>query len=202
MTTIAPAVALALLNLIWIAVLARIFFRPGQLNVQWWLNTAPFIWAGVAVVGGVTEVLPGSVADSPLWTSAFATVAALLCMASFGLMGYAVGTHHARPSLWRQSDDAPERLVTGGPYAWIRHPFYTSYILTLFACLLIVPHWFSLAALVWGYKRMNDTAALEEGRFLASSVFGGEYRSYVQRTGRFMPRWRARGVRARPAQPA
>ena len=94
------------------------------------------------------------------------------------------------PLLLVQGLGRPEGLTDG---------FYTSYILTLFACLLIVPHWFSLAALVWGCKRMNDTAALEEGRFLASSVFGREYRSYVLRTGRFAPRWRAAGVGARAA---
>ena len=189
MSAKAPALALAALDLVWIAVLARLFFRPGRLNAQWWLNSAPFALAGVMLVADFTGAVTTPITGAPVWSVAVASLGALLCAASFGLMGWTVGAHRSRPALWRQSDDTPDNLVTEGPYAWIRHPFYASYIVTLVACAILVPHWASLAALALGWHRLNSTAALEEERFL-TSPFGERYRAYMLRTGRFLPRRR------------
>ena len=185
-----PAMALALVNLTWIAVLARVFFLPGQFNLRWWLNTAPFVLAGAALLG----VQLGVLSPYPAFTEragGMAILAILLCASAQALMGYALGTHRIRLALWQQSDDAPEHIVTEGAYGLVRHPFYTSYLLTMVGCVLAAPTLWTVAALAYSFHRMNATAAREESRFLASS-FGESYSAYMRHTGRFVPAARAR----------
>ena len=56
--------------------------------------------------------------------------------------------------------------------------------------MLHLPHGSTLAVLLFGMTVLSLTARREERRLL-SSAFGGEYRAYMTRTGRFLP---ARGV--------
>lgn len=194
-TPAAPAIVLGLLALIWIAVLARVFFLPGEWNLQWWLNTAPFAAAGVAMGGVLAGVLdpwvaPTSTAGGLMAVASVATVAGALALG-----GLALGTHRRRLALWHQHDDGPEHLVTEGPYATIRHPFYTSYIVTLVGCTLAAPHVLTTAMLIVAVHRLNRTAAREETRFLASDDLGRRYAEYVRRTGRFVPIRRSRSPR-------
>ncbi len=82
------------------------------------------------------------------------------------------------------------RLVTSGPYATIRHPVYTAAMLmSLGAGLLFL----NLALLVdvlvvAGLARYR--ANLEERLLSSPQGFGLQYRAYVARTGRFLPRLR------------
>jgi len=188
-TTATAAIALALVALCWIAALARFFFLPGTWNVQWWLNTLPFAGAGVGMLalllGRATPLVePTSPAGGWL-----AVAAVLVIAGALGLSAFTLGTHRRRLALWHQHDDDPEHLVTEGPYAWIRHPFYTSYVATMVGCVLAAPHGSTLAMLAVVVYRLNGTAAREEARFLASERLGGRYAAYVRRTGRFVPRW-------------
>lgn len=188
-TAATPAIVLGLLSLVWIAVLARIFFLPGEWNLQWWLNTGPFVVGGLGMLGVASgHLIPWVPAEGPLG-GALAVAGAVLMALALALSGYTLGTHRRRLALWHQADDAPEHLVTEGPYARIRHPFYTSYLLTLAGCVLAAPHWITLSVLAFLAYRLNGTAAREERRFLASGRFGAAYRAYVERTGRFWPRF-------------
>jgi protein-S-isoprenylcysteine O-methyltransferase Ste14 len=187
MSITVPAIVLGLLSLIWIAVLARIFFLPGEWNLQWWLNTAPFAVGGIGMLGvlmGWTTPLVDPL--GPVGGS-MAILAVVMMAVAVGLVGFTLGTHRRRLALWHQNDDAPAHLVSEGAYARIRHPFYTSYLVTLTACVLAAPHWINLLVLVFVAYRLNATAAREEARFLASPTLGAEYASYMNRTGRFVP---------------
>lgn len=187
LTITTPAIVLGLSSLIWIAVLARVFFLPGEWNLQWWLNTAPFVAAGMTMLGVVTGRVAPLVDPASVSGTLTAVTAVLLMAGALVLSGFALGAHPRRLALWHQTDDAPEHLVTEGPYAWIRHPFYTSYIVTMIGCVLAAPHWMTLAMLAAVVYRLNGTAAREEARFLASDGFGEPYAAYVRRTGRFVP---------------
>lgn len=186
-TTAAPAIVLGLASLVWIAVLARIFFLPGEWNVQWWLNTAPFIVAGLGMVGVLTGATTPLIEPSTSVGGLLAIASALVVSASLGLSGFTLGTHRRRLALWHQRDDHPEHLVTEGPYAVVRHPFYTSYIASMVGCVLAAPHVVTLAMLVVVAFRLNATAAREEERFLSSETLGARYAEYVSSTGRFLP---------------
>ena len=97
--------------------------------------------------------------------------------------------HHA---LGRNWSDAPRlqtehTLVTSGPYRWIRHPIYTAFLLILSTPLLISANWF--IGLVWIAMTVLDVIRrirIEEA--LLISRFGDRYRSYMQATGRLLPR--------------
>jgi protein-S-isoprenylcysteine O-methyltransferase Ste14 len=90
-------------------------------------------------------------------------------------------------ALWHQRDDAPQHIVTWGAYRRIRHPFYAAFLLILAGAFLFAPSLGTAATLAFGALQLNRTAAGEERR-LAASAFGADYRTYVARTGRFLPR--------------
>lgn len=181
------AIGVLLVMLGWIGLLPRLFFRPGRRNLQWWLNALPFWAAGATLVAaalGVVEPLRPSRDASALSLS----VASLgVSAASARLLSRTLATHERALALWHQTDDRAEHLVTSGPYAYIRHPFYASFILTLAACVLAAPHPLTLAALAVGAYRLSRTALAEEKRLVASDV-GEAYTAYMRSTGRFLPR--------------
>jgi len=107
-------------------------------------------------------------------------------LASIALISFTSGTHRTRLALWHQKD-APESIVTYGAYRYVRHPFYTAFLLALFGGLVFCPHAGTLFAFVSGFLILNFTAAREE-KFLSESQFSREYREYLERTGRFLPR--------------
>src|SRR3989338_3574926 len=80
------------------------------------------------------------------------------------------------------------RLVTSGPYRWIRHPLYSFGTLLLLGFSLLAASWFIAAAAVTGGILLARRTPIEEARLLEQ--FGEEYHSYIQRTGRFLPRLR------------
>jgi protein-S-isoprenylcysteine O-methyltransferase Ste14 len=79
-------------------------------------------------------------------------------------------------------------LVTTGPYCWIRHPFYVATALSVVANGLTTANWFLLAAGTLTMALLVARTTREEALLLAR--FGAAYRSYVDRTGRFLPRMR------------
>ena len=78
-------------------------------------------------------------------------------------------------------------LVSHGPYQWVRHPFYVCAALLVVALSLITAN---LTFLMIGGGMVGLLALrtrVEEANLLAR--FGQDYRSYMDRTGRFFPRF-------------
>ena len=80
-------------------------------------------------------------------------------------------------------------LVTSGPYRWVRHPFYDSVVLLVLASSLIAANWFLFATGGLFFLLAIVRTRTEEEKLLAR--FGDSYRTYMERTGRFLPRMRA-----------
>jgi protein-S-isoprenylcysteine O-methyltransferase Ste14 len=79
------------------------------------------------------------------------------------------------------------RLVTDGPYRYVRHPMYSSFWLWAAAQALLLPNWVAgLSGLVGVGLLYFGRVGAEEA--LMQKVFGDEYRSYAERTGRIIPR--------------
>ena len=106
---------------------------------------------------------------------------------SIALIAYTIGTHRVPLALWHQDDDAPRSIVTYGAYRYVRHPFYTAFLLALTGIVVACPHPAMLACLAYAMTILQVTARKEEQK-LSRSEFGDEYRSYLTRTGRFFPR--------------
>ena len=85
-----------------------------------------------------------------------------------------------------------ERLCTGGPFRFVRHPLYAAWIVLVCAGLsLFLNSWILLIWVVslqplWHLLVPREERMMEE-------LFGDEYRTYAARTGRFIPRVAGRG---------
>jgi protein-S-isoprenylcysteine O-methyltransferase Ste14 len=78
------------------------------------------------------------------------------------------------------------RLVTAGPYRWIRHPLYSFGSLLLLGFSLLSASWFIAGAALVAAPFLVSRTRTEEARLLER--FGDDYRAYIQHTGRFLPR--------------
>jgi protein-S-isoprenylcysteine O-methyltransferase Ste14 len=80
-------------------------------------------------------------------------------------------------------------LVTHGPYRWVRHPFYTSCLICILGVSFAMANWFVMltGAIVW-FAFLLPRTRMEEMNLLAR--FGDDYHGYMQRTGRFWPRFK------------
>jgi protein-S-isoprenylcysteine O-methyltransferase Ste14 len=77
-------------------------------------------------------------------------------------------------------------LVRHGPYRWIRHPFYDSAALLTLAVSLIAANWFVFVTGLMAFGLLIIRTRKEEENLVAR--FGDAYQTYMQRTGRFLPR--------------
>jgi hypothetical protein len=82
-------------------------------------------------------------------------------------------------------DTPPERLVTGGPFAFCRNPMYLGHIIFLAGLALALQSWLAAAlaagTAVWFQFRVRrDERRLEER-------FGEPYREYLGRVKRWVP---------------
>lgn len=77
-------------------------------------------------------------------------------------------------------------MVIQGPYRWVRHPLYTVGFLLFVGLSLLAANWFIALVLVLGIIPLTMRTPIEEARLLER--FGDEYRAYMQRTGRYLPR--------------
>lgn len=79
-------------------------------------------------------------------------------------------------------------LVTSGPYRWVRHPLYTVGFLAFTGLSLLSANGFIFAVLLLGYPVLLARTPIEERRLVEK--FGDEYRQYMGRTGRYLPKFR------------
>jgi protein-S-isoprenylcysteine O-methyltransferase Ste14 len=80
-----------------------------------------------------------------------------------------------------------QSLEIGGPYKWVRHPMYTILFLLGIAYFFISANW--LIAAVWiGWIAGTVASMLRDEEAALIERFGEEYRTYMRRTGRYLPR--------------
>lgn len=74
-------------------------------------------------------------------------IALIIQIASIGIMIWARVTFGMR-SFQVSSNATKEKLVTNGPYKWLRHPIYASIIYFFLACLIAYPNYKTLIAVL------------------------------------------------------
>ena len=77
-------------------------------------------------------------------------------------------------------------LVVHGPYSWIRHPLYDSAVLLMVAVSLIAANWFLFMTGIVVFSLLKIRTRTEEENLVLR--FGDGYRTYMERTGGFLPR--------------
>ena len=79
-----------------------------------------------------------------------------------------------------------QTLVETGPYRWVRHPMYTAFYMLHIAAFFLTANWFIGVTWLIG---LSIIIALRVNReeAMMMKTFGDQYRSYMKRTGRFVP---------------
>jgi protein-S-isoprenylcysteine O-methyltransferase Ste14 len=78
------------------------------------------------------------------------------------------------------------KLVTNGIYRWVRHPLYTVGSSLFISFGMMAENWFIAALGVLAFIGMAIRTPKEEANLIEK--FGDEYREYMKRTGRFLPK--------------
>ena len=78
------------------------------------------------------------------------------------------------------------RLVDSGPYAFIRHPMYTSFLLMGIGQALLLSNWIVGLAGLTGFAILFFMRVGSEERMMLAN-FGQQYRAYMDRTKRIIP---------------
>ncbi len=120
----------------------------------------------------------------PPWLRWAGFVLGLASLAWWAWTQSALGAHWSAQLQLREG----HRLVTTGSYARVRHPLYTAMLGVTTAFALVTSHWAFVAFGVLSIVMLLLRVPREERMML--DEFGPEYAAYMQRTGRFLPRWR------------
>ncbi len=80
-----------------------------------------------------------------------------------------------------------QTLVTDGPYHWVRHPMYTSFVWLWVGFFLISTNWFIGLTGILGFVWAIVVRTPKEEQMMIER-FGDEYLTYMKRTGRYLPR--------------
>ena len=109
-------------------------------------------------------------------------VLGLLCVGGVYWLFSSIGSSITPTSVTREK----HTLVTHGPYRWVRHPLYTIGSSLFIAFGMMADNWFVALLGVLAFIAMAVRTPKEEANLIEK--FGDEYREYMKRTGRFLPK--------------
>lgn len=118
----------------------------------------------------------------PDWVRWLGVVIGFLCTLGIYWLFSSIGAGITPTSATRKE----HRLVTSGPYRWVRHPLYTVGTSMFVAFGMMADNW-SIALLgILSFLAMAARTPKEEANLIEK--FGDEYRDYMKQTGRFFPK--------------
>ncbi len=79
----------------------------------------------------------------------------------------------------------PERIVTEGPYRYVRNPMYLGHLIFMLGLALTFWSWFAAALFVVNAVWFHRRALADEARL--RTLFGAEYTDYQARVKRWIP---------------
>jgi protein-S-isoprenylcysteine O-methyltransferase Ste14 len=96
--------------------------------------------------------------------------------------------HHTLREYWSTALQLRKShsLITSGPYRWIRHPMYSALMLCFVGLSLVSAVWPFILLVFLSILFFCRVVGREETMMIEQ--FGNEYRAYMKRTGRFLPR--------------
>jgi protein-S-isoprenylcysteine O-methyltransferase Ste14 len=98
----------------------------------------------------------------------------------------AIRAQHHLAGEWTAGVEASDSLVTSGPFARVRNPFYLGCFFASASVFIAVPSAVALAGLALHIAAAEIIVRCVEEPILAQA-HGAEFSSYKQRTGRFLP---------------
>lgn len=113
-------------------------------------------------------------------------IGVVLYVCSLSLFWWAITSNREKPLSAAFSPDAPVHLVQHGPYRFIRHPFYSSYLLAWTAGVFAAANLWLIPTVLVMLAIYIRAARFEEAKFSASSL-APDYSNYRSSTGLFIP---------------
>jgi protein-S-isoprenylcysteine O-methyltransferase Ste14 len=141
--------------------------------------------SSLGMVGYLLEIGNGGVPD---WRRAAAF--SLQALAGGLFLWACAATRLDRPALAFSRSD-PFRLFDAGPFRFVRHPFYMSYLMFWLACALATSSFLVITVTI-SLIIIYSAAALQEQNAFLSSALRPEYEAYRRTTGFFWPKLRFR----------
>jgi protein-S-isoprenylcysteine O-methyltransferase Ste14 len=80
------------------------------------------------------------------------------------------------------------QLITSGVYKYVRHPMYAATLMWGVTQVLILHNWIAGCSPLLSFMLMYFLRVPREEQMMLDQ-FGQEYQSYMNRTGRIIPRW-------------
>ncbi len=118
----------------------------------------------------------------PDWTRWLGVALGALCVPGIYWLFSSIGTGITPVSATRRE----HKLSTSGPYRWVRHPLYTIGSSFIVSFGLMADNWFIALMGILAFIAMAIRTPREEANLIEK--FGDEYRDYMRRTGRFLPK--------------
>jgi protein-S-isoprenylcysteine O-methyltransferase Ste14 len=154
------------------------YFKNADNEPGAWMAQFSFLVTGTIVAWWLGILMPIPVVNQ--------LPAALALVSSAALYEWARHTIRGRRFGLALSDHVPETLCDEGPYRYIRHPIYLSYVLAFLAVLIALPHWITALGFLLNFG-LSVGAARSDERVLAGSALAADYAAYRERTGMFLP---------------
>lgn len=140
-----------------------LLWRPLRLTLSWPARVGALLLGSVLHFAGLALTLWGRLALGPMYNVS----------SSLGARLY-----------------ADQKLVTGGPYAYVRHPIYLGLFLAAIGGLLLFRVW-TFAFVILTFLGLPARARHEEQALAAE--FGPAWEAYRRRVPGAVPRWLRRG---------
>lgn len=118
----------------------------------------------------------------PEWARWLGVGIGILCVPGIYWLFSSIGSGISPTSGTRQQ----HVLSTKGPYKWIRHPLYTFGSSLIISFGMMADNWFIAALGILAFIGMAMRTPKEEANLIEK--FGDEYREYMKRTGRYLPK--------------
>lgn len=157
------------------------FARPAKPS---WLMKAV---ASLATLFGILQVM--AMVSVSAASVILSMVAFVFYGAALSLFSWAVRITRGHRFPLAFTPTSPTMVLAEGPFRWVRHPFYASYLLYWVAGACATQAWWMIVpVIVMGGLYWRATVQ-EETEFLQGEQ-ADVYRAYIARTGRFFPRLR------------
>jgi protein-S-isoprenylcysteine O-methyltransferase Ste14 len=161
----------------WFTVAGAKTFKRAQ------LRDAGATWGQLSFLSGTVVIL---------WTGLFhilpwerALPGALIAILAMSLYEWTRRTVFGRSFYVGLAGEVPDEVCKSGPYRYLRHPFYVSYLLAFVGMIVALPT--LIAAVVFALNVLLFVyMALDDERTLARSPLAAAYNAYKARTGIFL----------------
>ncbi len=155
---------------------------PSLQSLDFWVFGAAWLWATSLVLYVAGVGASSLAAPLPQWVRGLGVVAMVLCIPLSQWIYRSLGVHFSKKLELRED----HKLVQEGPYAYVRHPMYSTLFLCAIATCLISANYAVIATTLAVATLMLLRIQKEEDMMLER--FGQEYQQYRRQTGALLPK--------------